>query len=664
MRQPPNLSSAERGLSLWLQEFDRPEYAPDCVLLYGQEADNTDLDPQPQDFIGEWNATYAYPRLVPADPAEFFCRAEQFSDQLPVLRGDGGAYWEDGALTSLRETVLAREAQARLPAAETLGTLAAVHDHRLSLTGDPHAGAWLDLLLYDEHTWGAFMSVTDPDARLTRDQWAVKAAFAERAHLASRQGLHAAASRHSLQWNTRGREVVVYNPHNWPLAAECSVEIANDEVPCDPDGEQVPFRVLEQHPSQRVVAFCAAVPGLSYRRFTLQPQTVPIAAITTDVTDESSVELRSEHYALTFDLRLGRASLLTELQSGEQLLAGGGAGGLVYVRGGEDSRILSNQADLPLAELHDDEHFELIEASRTTDSLGDTLHLRARVPQGSLQLRVHLPAHEKRADFNYTYDKEAATAREAAYVRFDLDLPDARVLSDSQLGWTDWNTDRLPGACLEWLPLQTGMLLEGQRTKVLVSSPDIPLFTAGDIVRGAWPKTRDIRGGRIFGYLLSNYWHTNYQARQGGPLTFRYHLTSGPDLTREVAGRVGRSARQGLYAHRISFQDFRPPTASYAAPAGGTLAEVSENVTLSVLKPARDGRGVILRVQDLRGEIQRAHARFAPRRICRATQTDLLEYDLEPAEVHADTVHFAVPAWGLTTVRIEFEPEPTQEVQP
>ncbi|MGI8710086.1 MAG: hypothetical protein ACR2LA_03720, partial [Acidimicrobiales bacterium] len=269
---PPTLSSAERGLSLWLDEYDRADYAPDCVLLYGQEADNTDLDPQPNAFIGQWNAAYAYPRLVPADPAEFFRRAERFSARLPVLRGDGGAYWEDGALTSLAETVLAREAQALLPAAETLGTLAALHDPKLRVARDLHADAWRDLLLYDEHTWGAFLSVTDPDARLARDQWSVKASFAHRARLAARQGLHAAACQHSLQWNTEGREVVVYNPHNWTVGAECTVELARGEVPVEPEsGQSLDFRVTGQHATQQVIAFHAEVPGLSYQRFALRP---------------------------------------------------------------------------------------------------------------------------------------------------------------------------------------------------------------------------------------------------------------------------------------------------------------------------------------------------------------------------------------------------------
>ncbi|AFZ65643.1 glycosyl hydrolase-related protein [Deinococcus peraridilitoris] len=658
---PPTLSSAERGLSVWLAEYDRADYAPDCVLLYGQEADNTDLDPQPNEFIEQWNSSYAYPRLVAADPREFFAQVERFADQLPTLRGDGGAYWEDGALTSLQETLLAREAQARLPAAETLGTLAAIHDPKLRADEGQLQDAWRDLLLYDEHTWGAFLSVSDPNSQLAHDQWDVKASCARRVRLAARQALHAAACRHSLQWNTAGREVVVFNPHNWEVSASCHAEVARGEAPHDPrTGEQLPYRVVNEHATQRLLAFQATVPGLSYRRFPLKfsPERPP--GVSREVTEHATVQLRSPHYRLIFDLKLGRITSLTDLDGDHELLGEGGAGALVYVRGGEGSRILSNQADLPLAQLEQDEQFDLLYAELVQDALGETLRLHATVPQGQLQLSVHLSAHHKRLDLAYTYDKQATSAREAAYVRFDLNVPDARVLSDSQLGWVDWNANRLPGACVEWLPLQSGVLLDSARTKVFIASPDVPLFTSGDIVRGTWPKSKVIRGGRIYSYLLNNYWHTNYQARQGGALHFRYSLTSDATLPRQDASRVGREARLGLYTQRISYQDFREAHAPYGDPHGGCLAQVSDNVALSVLKPARDGRGVILRVQDLQGERQQASVQFMGRHITEVAQCDLLEYDLSLLKADAERVEFSVPAWGLATIRVVFAPGESQ----
>lgn len=646
---PPVVPSAERGLSVWLSEFERPDYPLDAVLLYGQEADNTDLDPQPNAFVGAWNAAYAFPRLVPTDPTAFFERAEAALDRLPVYRGDGGAYWEDGALTSLRETILARQAQSRLPAADTLAALASVHDARFRAAPHLHDDAWRDLLLYDEHTWGAFLSVTDPGASLDRDQWSTKAGFAENADRLAREGLHAAASRHSLQFATQGREVVAYNPHNWTVTDVVTVEIAHGEVPVDRDGEPVPYRELRRHPTQREIQFVATVEGLGYRRWKLRP----------DVPSREAARrpASSKRWEATFDASAGRLSSLIDSETGRELAGPQGLGGFVAVFGGEGSRILSNQADLPLAELRLDDTFDLVDVHETRDDLGELVVARGRTALGELSIRVSLPFHEKRVDFEYVLDKRPTVGREAAYVRFDTALGGARVRSDSQLGWIDWSRDRLPGACLEWLPLQSAVLLDTPGAAVCLASPDVPLFTVGDVVRGTWPKEKDLTGGQVFGYVLGNYWHTNYRAGQEGRLRFRYSLTSDPDLCATRAGRFGREARLGLYAHRVSFQDFRGPFAPYADPFGGRLAFVSDDVNLSLLRAARDGRGVIVRVTEPSGTPAEATLRFPGRVIARATRTDLLERDLEELPVTPNELRFPVSAWGVATVRVELAPK-------
>ncbi|MGH2560857.1 MAG: polysaccharide lyase family protein, partial [Thermomicrobiales bacterium] len=263
---PPVLSSAERGLDLWLDEYERDDYEPDAVLLYGQEADNTDLDPQPVDFVREWNRAYAFPRLIPSAVGDFFRDVEsRFADSFPVIRGDGGAYWEDGAGSSLRATARIRNAQGMLPAAEMLEALAVIHAADWAYPLDAFDEAWRQLLLADEHTWGAFLSGPEPDALLARDQWATKMEMVEAAARWSNRLLHVGATRHSLSWNTDGREVVVYNAHSWPVSGSATVEIGATERIVNPDtGDDAPMRRLSATASQAVVEFWVdELPGLS-----------------------------------------------------------------------------------------------------------------------------------------------------------------------------------------------------------------------------------------------------------------------------------------------------------------------------------------------------------------------------------------------------------------
>ena len=662
---PPTASSAARGLGLWLDEYDHDGYAPDAVMLYGQEADNTDLDPQPIAFVRSWNAEHAYPQLIPADPAAFFRYVEtNFAGDLATVRGDGGAYWEDGVGSSLAPTMQARDAQATLPAAERLAALAVVHGRDLAYPSAPMDAAWRELLMYDEHTWGAFLSGTDPDALLARDQWAVKEASAQAAQLAATQLLHGAATRHSLGWNNEGREVVVYNTHSWPVSGCATVEIGAGEALQDLRGRLVPTREVRRTETQKTVElWMEALPGLSYRRFRLTSHAgggvVGAAGDELRATGAEPMLLENAFYRLTLDPRRGCVTSLFDKDLQRELVDAGapwGMGQVLHASGGEGTRLVSNQADLPDGAPEVTADFALQRIIRAQFTDGERVTLAGHTRWGELEATWTLRDSAKAIELEVVCRKEATREKEALYVAFPLDLPDARVLSDSQLGWVDWARDSLPGACKEWLPLQTGVRIEGAGAHAFLASPDIPLFCVGDIVRGRWPRELSLSGGRIYSYVLNNYWNTNYRASQGGEIRFRYAFTSAPVIAPDAAYRLGWESRRPLYAQRMSYQAFRDVSPPYAGASGGTLAEAgSEHVVLSTLKGARRADGLIARLQEVSGRDGHATVSFPGRRIERAWETNLLEHDLRelPVTTGGD-VRVRVPAFGLATVRLAF----------
>lgn len=637
---PPVLASAERGLDLWLQEFERDDYLPDTVLLYGQEADNTDLDPQPAEFVRRWNETYAYPQLVPSAVSAFFREVEPLGARLPVVRGDGGAYWEDGCGSAAELTALARRAQADLPAAERLEALAALHDPGRRHPAQRFDDAWRALLLWDEHTWGAFLSAREPDALLQRDQWAVKEGFGRNAAARAGELLHAAASAHALQWPAVGREVVVHNPHSWPVSGAAIVEI-------EPDEElDAPTRTLVELATQTAVeVWVDDLPALGYRRFPLRrgARRAPAAA------GPLETVLRNERFRIEVDAE--RGCVRSFRADGRELVdaaAPWGFGALVQALGGEGTRLVSNRATLPAGDPRVEAGFALRDARFERFGGGAALTLSGAVAGGELDVEWTLRERAAHADVAYRWRKEERRGKEAVYVAFPADLPGARVLSDSQLGWVAWGEDDLPGACQEWLPLQTSVLVRGDGLDLQICSPDVPLFCVGGPVRGRWPKRQDQTGGRILSYVLNNYWHTNYPAAQGGELTFRYRLAAAPQIDAADAYRRGWEARRPPYGQRLGFQDFRAPRATYADPSGGSLAAVApDHVVLVALKGADDGRGFVARFQEIAGRPARASLRLPGRRIEAAWRTDLVERDLEPL----DGAEVDVEPWGLATVR-------------
>ncbi|MGH7592769.1 MAG: hypothetical protein ACRELE_02815, partial [Gemmatimonadales bacterium] len=94
--------------------------------------DNGVPDGRLADVVRRWNERYVSPRLVIATLPQMFAAMEQrHGGALPRIRGDLTGYWEDGAVSTLREQMMARASAARLGQA---GTLAA-------LRGQPQASA-------------------------------------------------------------------------------------------------------------------------------------------------------------------------------------------------------------------------------------------------------------------------------------------------------------------------------------------------------------------------------------------------------------------------------------------------------------------------------------------------------------------------------------------
>ncbi|MGB8646012.1 MAG: glycosyl hydrolase-related protein [Anaerolineae bacterium] len=659
---PPLLSAAERGLALWLDEYERAGYTPDAILLYGQEADNIDLDPQPIDFIRQWNATYTYPRLIPCGISEFFQYvAGHFDDKLKTVRGDEGAYGEAGIMSSLAPSISVRRVQAMLPAAERLETLAVLHHPGWAFPQTQYDAAWRSVRLYAEDAWNADLMGRVPDARLQEDRRTGKEQIAREAEAWGTRLLHAAATRHSLSWNTDGREVVVYNPHSWSAGGSFVVEIATNEHILDRiSGQSIPMRLLQQFNSLSIVeVWLDPLPGLSYRRLRLTAEKEPGANSESRIQNSEAgvLTLENSFYRLAIDRHRGCVTSWFDKELERELVDvqdAYGFGQFLYARGGDKTRLEEYRPDWPAGNPEVLAEFELRDHRIESHALGATLTLRGRVPQGELDVEWTLPARAKQVDVRYTYHQAKCLTKEAAYIAFPLALPHAGVSSDSQLGWVNWQRDAMAGACKEWLPLQTGILVEGEGASALIASPDISLWTVGDVVRGRWPRELDLTGGRIFSYVLNNYWSANSKASPGGPLSFHYRLTTAPTISRERAYKFGWEARRPLYAQRINLQEFRSVAPPYADSNSGTLAQIEPaTVILSTIKKARRADGYIVRLQEISGADRQATLHLPGHLITRAWQTDLLEREQGEIPVEPDgRLRVPVPAWGLATVRV------------
>src|SRR5882724_2706258 len=233
-------------------------------IRWSGHGDNAEPDPEISEFVRSWNEKYEWPRFVIASASTAFSAFEKrYGDKLPQYRGDLTPYWEDGAGSSALETKLNRGAADRLSAALALSA-------SKSSAHDPAAydAAWRNVLLYSEHTWGAWCSVSDSENDLTKRQWEVKRAFAVEADKGSRALLNTALG--STAPNASA--IQLHNPTSWDRT-----EVITLTAELSRAGDHVRDHVGKPVPSQRLstgelAVLVTNVPSFGTASYTISAQ--------------------------------------------------------------------------------------------------------------------------------------------------------------------------------------------------------------------------------------------------------------------------------------------------------------------------------------------------------------------------------------------------------
>lgn len=162
----------------YLNELNDRNYPYDITTLrYTVGSDNGPVDQGISESVKQWNEKYETPKVILSNTTESFKAFEnKYGDEIPVVKGDFTPYWEDGAGSTSKETALVRNASEKLSQAMTLLSM-----NDVEIPNKEFEQAWRYVLLYNEHTWGAYNSISEPEADFVHSQWAVKQSFAIKA---------------------------------------------------------------------------------------------------------------------------------------------------------------------------------------------------------------------------------------------------------------------------------------------------------------------------------------------------------------------------------------------------------------------------------------------------------------------------------------------------
>ncbi len=599
----PELSNFLRDLAAKRYPFDHIG-----VQYSGYATDNSPPALSGCELIRKWNEIYAWPRLRSAIASDFMEIVErEHADALPVHRAAWPDWWTDGFGSAARETAASRTTHAEMLATKTLLAMAALNGAIVSTrVHDDIATVQEALAFYDEHTFGAAESISDPTNENSMIQWAEKSAYAWEAVKKSRLLREEAMG--MMQTVLTGADVptlTVFNTLNWARSGLCKVYIFNEILPpekvvrvVDETGVEIPVQSMHRRSDGTHWGFWVEnVPAMGYKTYRLEIGKGPRKDSTRSL---FAGAFENDFYRLQLDVATGAITSLYDKDLKRDLVDKDCAwqwGQFVYERLQSRARMNQKQAvkDPRRTSLTNVVMGDIVEGP-----VWKSLYVKGQSPQCAedkgVTLEIRLYHKEKRMELHFGMRKLPVTSPEAVYVAFPVALDNGELLFEAQGGMVRPGKDQLEGTASDWNTIQNFAVVRNAQAQIVWGSPEIPLVHFGNINVGKYQYISRPEHTHIYSWVLNNYWVTNFQASQQGALKWSYYLTSSRDSSNTFATRFG-------WGSRVPFLSRVLPASSGAAKAPRRAhVEVDiPHVMLVNAKPATDGNGIILHLREVEG---------------------------------------------------------------
>ncbi len=668
-----SLEAMAEGLARYTQRLETENYPHDFAYLsltHYSFWDNNPPYPAAFELIRRWNAEARTPAIRFVTPEQLLARVKPLD--LPAYAGDWTDYWNFGTASSAHETRVAHGARTALAGADLLSLQRdPARDQALPRVTDE---AYAALALWDEHTWGHYASVSQPDRDAVVAAWHLKAYPAYRANALARyvlaEQLEALAGNPRHARHTAG--VLIANPT--PFARTDYLRLLRGL----PDGQydhlsSTLHRVAEAAINDEALN-ADGRPDPAWHTALYGPFTVPaysalrlpLAALTLRNAEALTAEpgwLQSPTHRLAYDPASGALRSLVDVRTGREYADPASACPLLSlvhetVDGPADSVLRGREAlasqdfdafqdttflaDWPARRTL--EQTVAVQVLREPHRLG--LEVRATLPGApEITKRLWLSAHTDAIGVDISLRKADVWAPEAIYLALPLDLPGWEAVYDTMGTPTGLDREQLPGVCRDWVTVSGYLDVHTPEAGLTLACPDMPLASAGGFNFGQRQLGLDHAGKPLLlAWLLNNYWSTNFRVSQPGLLRYHYELATHAGFDPLAAARLAAHARGPLNAH---------PSVTAAQPETITLAAVEgEGVVITAVQ--RQPRGACVWLQNLASEPRAATLRLPQTGIASAQHCDSLGQPGGPLAVTEGGVSVNVPARGVVGLFLHY----------
>jgi len=605
-----------------LQRLSNENYPYDIIAEPWSVQDNAPVDADVPIAAKAWNEKYVYPRIIisTVDQACHDLR-EKYASKLPIIQGDYTPYWEDGVGSTAAHTAMNRTTPNVLIQLETLYAMNPIEPY----PKEEFLEAWRNSILFSEHTWGAWNSVSAPDDETVKAEWEIKSGFATTAQEIAIKLLSSLTAAES-------KTIEIRNTNSWPRTDLVTIprykSQAGDRVE-DVKGKPLPSQRLQ---NGDLAILVRDVPPLGSIRLKIFPGKAHVESQITATT----TTLKNEFYTINLDPKTGAiASLRADKLNRE--LAQKPINNYLYLPG----------TDLKNLRTNPQPRIQLLESGPLVATIS-----AASIAPGtkSLEQQITLVAGLDRIDINNTLDKLAIREKEGVHFAFPFDIPSGKMRIDLSWSVIEPEKHQIAGSNKNWLTTQNFVDISNQNYGITWTSLDAPLIEIGEIsgnLLGSVSNPNDWRQKieptqTFFSWALNNHWHTNYKAEQEGPLTFRYALQAHQKYQPHEARKFGTERREPLIVG--------PETQSPQS-----LFTISDPTVIATrIAPTDDGKAIIVRLFGTADKPKKVTLTLRPD-LGAISQSDISQRPIKPL-----STTIQVPAQGVLTLRIERKTTSTQ----
>jgi hypothetical protein len=557
-------------------------------LRWSGHGDNAEPDPEICEFIKSWNIKYTYPKFIISSTSEAFEAFEKKSgSQLQHIKGDWTPYWEDGAGSSALETGINRASSDRLSQAEALWAMKNPQNYPV----DEFEEAWKKVLLYSEHTWGAWCSVTDPENKMTKEQWAIKQSYALDADKQSRLLLNKALMLNDK--NNSKSAIDIYNTNSWNRSEVVLIPAdltKTGDLVTDTDKNPILSQRLS---TGELAVLIKSLPPYSVRRLYISAG----KAYSGEAIKIQGTTLNNGLVSLSIDPKTGAIATLKSVANSN----------LNFVNASTGFG-LNDYAFLDSDKVNDIRKIDKVTITiKENGSLVSSLLIESEAPGcNKLTREVRLLAGQEHVELINIVDKKRAVinpnpgdwkfaqtgGKESVNFAFPFQVAGGVIQMDVPYGVMQPEKDQIPSACKNWLTVNRWADVSNDKYGIALITLDAPLFEVGGITAVMLGSQTNPEIWRkhieptqlLFSWAINNHWGTNYRAYQEGLITFRYALWP---------HRQFKAYENSQYAIGLS-QPLPVKLASDETPVVSGIYPDQPQVIVTAFKPCDNGKGSML----------------------------------------------------------------------